>query len=45
MLADQGGDARIDKGFEINIINGGEGEVKDIEGGRTDGGEVSVEED
>jgi hypothetical protein len=35
VLADQGADAGFDQGFELDIVNGGEGEVKDVEGCRS----------
>lgn len=44
VLADEGGDAGVDEGFEVDVVYGGEGEVEDVEGGRADGGEVTVEE-
>lgn len=44
VLADERGDTGVDEGFEIDVVDGGEGEVEDVEGGGTDGGEVSVEE-
>lgn len=45
MLADEGIHARVDEGFEIYVVDGGEGEVEDVEGDGADRGEVSVEED
>lgn len=45
MLADEGGNAGVDEGFEVDVVDGGEGEVEDVESGRADGGEVTVEED
>jgi hypothetical protein len=45
VLADEGADARVDQGVEVGVVDGGEGEVEDVEGGRPDGGEVAVEED
>lgn len=45
MLADEGTHARVDEGFEVYVVDSGEGEVEDVEGDGADGGEVSVEED
>ena len=44
MLTDERGNAGVDEGLEIDVIDGGKGEVEDVEGNRADGGEVSVEE-
>lgn len=45
VLANERGDAGVDESFEVDVANGGEGEIEDVEGGGTDGREVSVEED
>lgn len=45
MLAHEGVDARVDQGFEFDIIHSWEGEVEDVDGAGADGWEVSVEED
>lgn len=45
MLANESGDARLDQGFQVCVVDGGEGEVEHVEGGGSDGREVSVEED
>lgn len=45
MLADEGTHTGVDEGFEVYVVDGGEGEVEDVEGDWADGGEVSVEED
>jgi len=44
-LPDQRGGARVDQGLELDVGDGGEGEVEDFDGGGADGGEVAVEED
>lgn len=45
MLTHKGTDTAIDEGFEVHIVDGGDGEVENVEAGRTDGREVTVEED
>lgn len=44
-MADERGDTGVDEGFEIDVVDGGKGEIEDVKGGGTDGREVSVEED
>lgn len=45
VLAHEGVDARVDQGFEFDIVYSWEGEVEDFDGAGADGREVSVEED
>jgi hypothetical protein len=45
MLSDEGAYAGLNERFEVCVVDGGEGEVEDVEGDGADGGEVAVEED
>jgi hypothetical protein len=45
MLAHERAHAGVDQGLEVDVVDGGEGDVEDVDGGGADGGEEAVEED
>lgn len=45
MLSNEGAYAGLDQRLEVRVVDGGEGEVENVECDGANGGEIAVEED